>query len=108
VVSNFENLDFGIVACRRSLPHVQNLIGYMEEALVELEQGAGLRTASGRPRRRKKKAARAKTKKTAAAAGSKSAAAAEGASETAATTEKAAGKAKTEMETQPESAPAAE
>ncbi len=42
VVSNHENLDFGIVACRHSVPHVQRFIDYMEEALVELEQGAGL------------------------------------------------------------------
>jgi diacylglycerol O-acyltransferase len=58
VVSNFENLDFGIVACRKSVPHVQRLIDYMEESLVELEDAAGLRTPSGRrraqPRRKAK------------------------------------------------------
>ncbi|MEH6634223.1 MAG: wax ester/triacylglycerol synthase family O-acyltransferase [Halioglobus sp.] len=43
VVSNFENLDFGIVACRKSVPHVQRLIDYMEESLVELEDAAGIR-----------------------------------------------------------------
>lgn len=32
------NLDFGIMACRRSVPQVQRLIDYIEEALVELEQ----------------------------------------------------------------------
>jgi diacylglycerol O-acyltransferase len=32
------NLDFGITACRRSVPQVQRLIGYLEEALAELEQ----------------------------------------------------------------------
>ncbi len=32
------NLDFGIIACRRSVPHVQRLIDYLEESLVELEE----------------------------------------------------------------------
>jgi diacylglycerol O-acyltransferase len=48
LVSNFENLDFGIVACRKSVPQVQRMIDYMEEALVELEDAAGLRRRSGR------------------------------------------------------------
>ena len=43
LVSNFENLDFGIVACRKSVPQVQRLIDYMEESLVELEDAAGIR-----------------------------------------------------------------
>jgi diacylglycerol O-acyltransferase len=37
-----QNVDFGIIACRRSVPKVQRLIDYMEEALVELEVAAGL------------------------------------------------------------------
>tara|TARA_R110002110_G_scaffold415561_1_gene650762 strand:+ start:63490 stop:65022 length:1533 start_codon:yes stop_codon:yes gene_type:complete len=68
VVSNFENLDFGIVACRKSVPHVQRLIDYMEDSLVELEDAAGLRTKTGRLRKtgtaakgRKKAPAKAKT-----------------------------------------------
>ncbi len=63
LVSNHENLDFGIVACRKSVPHVQRLIDYMEDTLVELEDAAGLRTPSGRKRKapaRKKPAARPK------------------------------------------------
>ncbi|MEH6607868.1 MAG: wax ester/triacylglycerol synthase family O-acyltransferase [Halioglobus sp.] len=51
VVSNFKNLDFGIVACRKSVPHVQRLIDYMEESLIELEQAAGLLTSTGRRRK---------------------------------------------------------
>jgi diacylglycerol O-acyltransferase len=35
------NLDFGIMACRRSLPHMQRLIDYLDESLVELEAMAG-------------------------------------------------------------------
>jgi diacylglycerol O-acyltransferase len=66
VVSNNENLDFGIVACRKSVPHVQRLIDYMEDSLVELEDAAGLRTKTGRRRNVRKTAAKkgssAKTK----------------------------------------------
>lgn len=42
LVSNNDKLDFGIVACRHSVPQVQRLIDYMEESLVELEQAVGL------------------------------------------------------------------
>ena len=41
-VSNHKNIDFGITACRRSVPHVQRLIDYLEDALVELELAAGI------------------------------------------------------------------
>ena len=37
-----KNVDFGIMACRRSLPQIQRLIDYMENALVELEEAAGI------------------------------------------------------------------
>jgi diacylglycerol O-acyltransferase len=42
LVSYHQNLDFGIVACRRSVPQVQRLIDYLEEALAELEEMAGI------------------------------------------------------------------
>jgi diacylglycerol O-acyltransferase len=42
LVSNGDNLDFGIVACRHSVPQVQRLIDYMEDSLVELEEAAGI------------------------------------------------------------------
>ncbi len=42
-VSNNKNIDFGITACRRSVPHAQRMIDYLEEALVELEQAAGIK-----------------------------------------------------------------
>jgi diacylglycerol O-acyltransferase len=42
LVSYAGSLDFGIIACRRSLPHVQRLIDHLEEALAELESLAGL------------------------------------------------------------------
>ncbi len=54
VVSNYKSLDFGIVACRHSVPHVQRFIDYMEAALVELEDAAGLRKKA--PVKRKRKA----------------------------------------------------
>ena len=61
LVSNFENLDFGIVACRKSVPHVQRLIDYMEEALVELEEAAGIRTKPARSGAARKRPAAAAT-----------------------------------------------
>jgi diacylglycerol O-acyltransferase len=50
VVSNVGNLDFGIVACRHSVPQVQRLIDYMEESLIELEEVAGIVSKTKRPR----------------------------------------------------------
>jgi WS/DGAT/MGAT family acyltransferase len=42
-VSNNKNIDFGITACRRSVPRAQRMIDYLEEALVELEEAAGIK-----------------------------------------------------------------
>ncbi len=36
-VSYHDKLDFGIVACRQTVPHVQRLIDYLEQSLAELE-----------------------------------------------------------------------
>jgi diacylglycerol O-acyltransferase len=66
LVSNFDKLDFGIVACRKSVPHVQRLIDHMEESLVELEDAAGLRTPSGRRRKATRRKAPARPKRAAA------------------------------------------
>ncbi|MGB3483759.1 MAG: wax ester/triacylglycerol synthase family O-acyltransferase [Mycobacterium sp.] len=38
MVSNGDNLDFGLVGCRRSVPHLQRLLGYLEDALKDLER----------------------------------------------------------------------
>ena len=35
-------LGFGFVACRRSVPSLQRMLGYLEESLVELEMAVGL------------------------------------------------------------------
>lgn len=42
LVGYHQHLDFGIMACRRSMPQVQRLIDYLEESVVELEDMAGL------------------------------------------------------------------
>ncbi|MCB1841635.1 MAG: wax ester/triacylglycerol synthase family O-acyltransferase [Halioglobus sp.] len=42
LVSYHESLDFGIVACRRSLPQIQRIIDHLEESLQELEALVGL------------------------------------------------------------------
>lgn len=60
LVSYARSLDFGIVACRRSLPEVQRMIDYLEEALVELESVSGLRP--GKKRAKTGRAARAVAK----------------------------------------------
>ncbi len=50
MVSNNKSLDFGIVACLDSMPLVQRLIDYLEDALVELEELAGIRPQQRRGR----------------------------------------------------------
>ncbi len=50
LVTYGQNVDFGIIACRRSMPQVQRLIDYMEDALVELEDAAGLSKSPDQPR----------------------------------------------------------
>jgi diacylglycerol O-acyltransferase len=50
LVSYNNRLDFGIIACRRSLPQVQRLIDHLEESLAELEEVAGLRTVKSKRR----------------------------------------------------------
>ncbi len=41
LVTYDKNVDFGIIACRRTMPQVQRLIDYMEQSLCELEDAAG-------------------------------------------------------------------
>ena len=38
VASGADRLDFGLVGCRRSVPHLQRLLGDLEAALTDLEQ----------------------------------------------------------------------
>jgi diacylglycerol O-acyltransferase len=59
--NNADNLDFGLVGCRRSVPSLQRLLGHLEDSLSELEQAVG--TAGGKTaatRRRKAAAPSAK------------------------------------------------
>jgi diacylglycerol O-acyltransferase len=41
LISYNGKLDFGIVACRRSLPALQRMIDYLDESIAELEELAG-------------------------------------------------------------------
>lgn len=68
LVSYVDRLDFGIVACRRSLPQIQRIIDHLEDALQELEGVAGVGSAK-RTRRKTGTAGRTKaaTRSTAAA-----------------------------------------
>jgi hypothetical protein len=42
LVNNAGNLDFGLVGCRRSVPHLQRLLGHLEDSLKELERAVGV------------------------------------------------------------------
>lgn len=61
LVTYDQNVDFGIIACRRSLPQVQRLIDYMEEALQALEDAAGIKVKATPKRQKKRKSPRKKT-----------------------------------------------
>ena len=66
-----QNVDFGIIACRRSMPQVQRIIDYMEDALAELEEAAGLDTSTKKVKITRKTRARPKRTSTAGRAKSK-------------------------------------
>ena len=36
-----DNLDFGLVGCRRSIPHLQRLLVHLENSLADLEKAVG-------------------------------------------------------------------
>lgn len=61
MVSYNDQLDFGIVACRRSLPQIQRIIDHLEDSLQELERVAGLPAPE---RRRTPKSTRRPERKT--------------------------------------------
>ena len=42
LISNADQLDFGVVACRQSVPACQRIIDDLEDALADLEDAAGL------------------------------------------------------------------
>jgi diacylglycerol O-acyltransferase len=42
VTNNANNLDFGLVGCRRSVPHLQRMLGHLETSLKDLERSVGV------------------------------------------------------------------
>ncbi len=38
-----DQIEFGLIACRRTLPSMQRLLDYLEQSVRELEIGAGLK-----------------------------------------------------------------
>ena len=42
LTSNADNLDFGLVGCRRSIPHLQRLLIHLEDSLADLEKAVGV------------------------------------------------------------------
>jgi len=42
LTNNADNIDFGLVGCRRSVPHLQRLLGYLESSLKDLERAVGV------------------------------------------------------------------
>jgi diacylglycerol O-acyltransferase / wax synthase len=42
LVNNAGNLDFGLVGCRRSVPHLQRLLADLESSLKDLERAVGV------------------------------------------------------------------
>jgi diacylglycerol O-acyltransferase len=67
--NNADNLDFGLVGCRRSVPSLQRLLGHLEESLTDLERAVGTaarRPSAGRPAARKPAAKKPAARKSAA------------------------------------------
>jgi diacylglycerol O-acyltransferase len=56
LVSYDGHLDFGIVACRRSMPQIQRIIDHLEDSLQELEAVAGISGPSRRATDRRRQA----------------------------------------------------
>jgi len=42
LTSTADSLDFGLVGCRRSVPHLQRLLSHLETSLKDLERSVGL------------------------------------------------------------------
>jgi hypothetical protein len=42
LTSSAESLDFRLVGCRRSAPHLQRVLSHLETSLKELERAVGL------------------------------------------------------------------
>jgi diacylglycerol O-acyltransferase / wax synthase len=42
MANNADNIDFGLVGCRRSVPHLQRLLSHLESSLKDLERAVGV------------------------------------------------------------------
>ena len=42
VLNNAGNRDFGLVGCRRSVPHLQRMLAHLESSLKDLEVAVGV------------------------------------------------------------------
>ena len=42
LTNNADMLDFGLVGCRRSVPHLQRLLTHLEDSLADLEKAVGI------------------------------------------------------------------
>ena len=42
LATSADSSDFGLVGCRRAVPHLQRLLGHLESALKELECVVGI------------------------------------------------------------------
>jgi diacylglycerol O-acyltransferase / wax synthase len=42
LATSTDSLDFGLVGCRRAVPHLQRLLGDSESALNDLERAVGI------------------------------------------------------------------
>jgi hypothetical protein len=42
LTSTADSLDFGLVGCRRSVPHLQRVLSHLETSLKDLERSVGL------------------------------------------------------------------
>jgi peptidoglycan hydrolase CwlO-like protein len=48
LTNNGDNLDFGIVGCRSAVPHLQRLIGHLEDSLAALEESVGQKSSKAK------------------------------------------------------------
>jgi len=60
LTNNGDNLDFGIVGCRSSVPHLQRLIGHLEDSLTALENAVGQKEKKAPAKKKPAKKAPAK------------------------------------------------
>ena len=49
LTNSADNLDFGLVGCRRSVPSLQRLLGHLDTSLTDLEEAVGFSVKTARP-----------------------------------------------------------